>query len=296
MRIRARPIAAGRASGQALVHNAPFSFVGGADPSSGALLDRHASAPGERLADRIFAFPHGKGSTVGSYVLYGLTRRGVGPAGLVTTRADGIVAVGAVLSGIPMVDRVDVGGFQSGDRVSVDGDRGVVELPDVRGRPVVSAVLRNQGRILIVRRSREVGSFPGRWSAVSGYLEGREEPKDRAVIEIREETGLRAPRLQTAGSAVLARHESTMYVIHPFLFDVQSRRVRLDWENVEHRWIAPNQLGRFDTVPRLKDVVEAVLPNSTSTVPSTSSLRSPRRRGRPPARAMSSGARRARTG
>jgi hypothetical protein len=50
-----------------------------------------------------------------------------------------------------------------------------------------------------------------------------------------------------------------MYVVHPFLFDVTSRRVRLNWENVEHRWVRPEELERFQTVPRLKDVVATVL-------------------------------------
>src|SRR5438046_297723 len=137
---------------------------------------------------------------------------------------------------------------------------GPVELPGVRATPVVTAVLRNRGRILIVRRSEKVGSFRGRWSAISGHLEGREDPKDRAVQEVREETGLQRLSFRAARAPILARHDATMYVVHPFLFDVASRRVRLDWENVEHRWVRnAEELDRFQTVPRLKDVVAAVL-------------------------------------
>jgi len=264
MRIRARPIAPGRATGKALVHPHPFSFVGGVDPTTGAVLDRGASSPGASVVGRVFAFPHGKGSTVGSYVLYGLGRRGVGPAAIVNVRAEAIVAVGAVLAGVPMVDGVDVGGIRSGDRITVDGDRGAVELPEVRARPVVSAVLRNRGRILIVRRSEAVGSFQGHWSAVSGYIEGREDPRDRAVQEVREETGLRRLVLRASGQPVLARTDTTVYVVHPFLFDVASRAVRLDWENIDHAWVRPEDLGRYDTVPRLEDVVASVLPVADS--------------------------------
>ena len=259
MRIRARAIAPGRATGTALVHPDPFSFVGGVDPTTGDLLDGTPSTSRDSLAGRVFAFPHGKGSTVGSYVLYGLGRRGVGPAAIVNARAEAIVAVGAVLAGIPMVDRVDVGGIRSADRIMVDGDRGAVHLPDVRARPVVSAILRNRGRILIVRRSEAVGSFRGRWSAVSGFIEGREDPRGRARQEIREETGISRVAFRVAGPPILARHESTMYVIHPFLFDTPIRRVRLDWENVEARWIRPGDLRRYHTVPRLEDVVTSVL-------------------------------------
>ena len=259
MRIRGRGIVPGRASGTAIASAAPFSFVGGVDPANGSILDDATGVAGERLEGRVFAFPTGKGSTVGSYVLYGLAKRAHGPAAVVNRRSDAVVAVGATLAGIPMVDRVDVGGLLTGDRIVVDADRGSLELPEVKSKPVVTAILRNRGRILIVRRSEKVGTFRGRWSAVSGLIEGREDPKHRAIVEVREETSLRGIRFRSAGDPVLARDGATMYIVHPFLFDAPSRAVRLDWENVEHRWIRPEELHRFETVPRLPDVVAAVL-------------------------------------
>jgi len=35
--------------------------------------------------------------------------------------------------------------------------------------------------------------------------------------------------------------------------------VTLDWENVEHRWIAPSDLTNLDTVPRLGNVLDRLL-------------------------------------
>ena len=259
MKLRGRGISPGRVAAKALAIDVPFSFVGGADPTTGALLDSSAGVEGQRMAGRIFAFPHGKGSTVGSYVIYGLAKRGVGPAGLVNTAAEGIVAVGAILGEIPMVDHVDTGAIRTGDRIVLDGDRGTLELPGVKAVPVVSVVLRNRGRILIVRRSDSVGTFRGHWSAISGYLEGRETPKSRALREVREETGMRRIVFRAAGSPVFARADATVFVVHPFLFEAPDRKVRLDWENVEHRWIRPEEVDRFETVPRLQDVVQAVI-------------------------------------
>src|SRR5947208_1696936 len=182
-----------------------------------------------------------------------------GAAGGVNAAAEGIVAVGPMRAGIPMVDGIDVGGLENGDTVRIDGDRGTVELPGVRGRSVVSVVLRNRGRILLVRRSAAVGTFRGQWSAISGYMEGREDPKSRAIREVREETGLRGIRFRANAAPILARDGATMFVVHPLLFDAPSRRVRLDWENVEYRWIRPEEINRYETVPRLPEVVAAVL-------------------------------------
>lgn len=259
MRLAARRIAPGKAEGPALVSASPFSFVGGVEPASGTVQDEATGVRGERLAGRVFAFPTGKGSTVGSYVVYGLAKRRIGPSALINERAEAIVAVGAILGGVPMVDRVDLGGMLTGDRVLVDADAGHVDLPDVTAKPVVSAFLRNRGRFLVVRRSEKVGGFQGRWSAISGYVEGDEDPRDRARQEIREETRIREAKFVSAGKTVTARHGSTAFVVHPFLFDVGTRKVTLDWENVDFRWIAPKELDALETVPRLKDVLSNAL-------------------------------------
>ncbi len=259
MRLPARRISPGRAEGTALVSSEPFSFVGGADPVTGAVLDTTGGLHGERLAGHVFAFPQGKGSTVGSYVLYGLAKRGLGPAALINERAEAIVAAGAILGGVPMVDRVDLGAVRSGDRVTVDAVRGGVSLPDVVAKPVVSAFLRNRGLFLVVRRGNRVGTFQGRWSAISGYIEGRESPRVRAAQEIREETGIRGARYRRSAEPLYTRHENTAFEVHPLLFDVPSRRVRLDWENVEYRWIRPADLANLTTVPRLAAVLDRLL-------------------------------------
>lgn len=259
MKLRARRISPGRTEAIALVSPTPFSFVGGADPSTGALQDASTGLVGETLVGRAFIFPHGKGSTVGSYALYGLAKRGLGPAALVNEHAEAIVATGAILAGVPMVDGVDPGAFATGDRVVVDADHQRVEIPGVQATPVVSAVLRNRGRILVVRRSEAVGSFQGRWSAVSGYVEGKEDPRRRAAQEIREETGIRGARLRGSGAPVITRHGNTAFIVHPFLFDAPTRRVTLDWENVEYRWITPDEVKGLATVPRLDVVIERIL-------------------------------------
>src|SRR5206468_4292656 len=160
---------------------------------TGELLEQAGEPPHPRLQGRIFAFPSGKGSTVGSYLIYGLAKTGNGPEGIVNARTEAIVAVGATLAGIPMVDRVDVGGLRTGDRIVVDASRGSVELPDVKGKRVVTAILRNRGQILIVRRSEKVGTFQARWSAISGNIEGREELDRFATV----------PRLTDVVAAVL---------------------------------------------------------------------------------------------
>ncbi len=260
MRLAGRAVSPGRGRGTALVSAKPVSFLGGVDPATGIVRDPASDIRGERVAGRVLAFPSGKGSTVGSYVLYGLARRGVAPAAIVNERTETIVATGCILGGIPLVDRIDVTAIVTGDRVAVDGDAGSVELPDVRERPAATAFLRNRGRILILKRGDTAPTFPALWSAVSGSVERAERPLARARKEIVEETGIRGVRLVAKGGPVFVRHDATVFVVFPFLFDAPTRRVRLDRENTDVRWIRPLELPEYHAVPRLSDALAAVLP------------------------------------
>jgi len=161
---------------------------------------------------------------------------------------------------VPMVDGVPTDLLRTGDRAVVDATGGAIEMPLVRERPVVSSFLEREGRILVVRRSEEVGSFQGKWSGISGFLEGSENPEDRALREIEEETGLTEVALLARGSAVLSRGGDTVYRIHPFRFHAPRGDVRLDWENVEYRWVDPAEIPGLDGVPKLVAVYRATLP------------------------------------
>ena len=66
----------------------------------------------------------------------------------------------------------------------------IVRIAFLQINDVVSSILLYNDQILILKRSNSVKSFQGRWSGVSGYLEGIEDPLYRAYIEIKEETGL----------------------------------------------------------------------------------------------------------
>jgi len=77
---------------------------------------------GECVAGRVLVFPTGKGSTVGSYILYRLKKSGLAPAALINAESEPIVAVGAIISEIPMVDGIDVAKISTGDRVEVENE------------------------------------------------------------------------------------------------------------------------------------------------------------------------------
>ena len=126
---KARIIKAGRAEGPALVSSAPIGFLGGVDPDTGIVLEPGHPLQGRSVRGSVLVFPTGKGSTVGSYTILRLANSGAGPVAIVNAESEAIVAVGAIISDIPMVDRVDIAQISDGDWVTVDGDTVTVAAP-----------------------------------------------------------------------------------------------------------------------------------------------------------------------
>jgi len=128
MRLRGRKIVGGKAEGELLVSRKPLSFLGGVDPETGIVTDAESDIKGQSIAGKILAFPRGKGSTVGSYVIYALKKNGKAPEALIVGEAETIVATGAIIAGIPTIDGIDVSKLKTGKRARVDADDGLVDV------------------------------------------------------------------------------------------------------------------------------------------------------------------------
>ncbi len=127
MILKGRKVAKGTAEGEALVSTEGISFYGGVDPETGIVAEKGHPLEGQSVTGKVLVFPTGKGSTVGSYVIYDMSKRGTAPAAIVNKEIETIIAVGAIISGVPCVDRIDIEKIKNGDRVRVDGDNGTVE-------------------------------------------------------------------------------------------------------------------------------------------------------------------------
>jgi predicted aconitase with swiveling domain/8-oxo-dGTP pyrophosphatase MutT (NUDIX family) len=255
MKIKGRAIFKGKAIGRLLVLNEPFSFLGGVDPGTGVLTVA-SGREGESIEGRILVFPYGKGSTVGSYTLLDLKKNGHLPAAIVNSKAETIVATGAVMAGVPMVDSLDISLLRDGDRVLVDGDS--LDMMDLNQRKVVTCILRCKGKMLLLKRSQKVGTNKGKWAGVSGFIERGDTPEETALKEVAEETGITAARIEGRGEVLRIRDGLNIWSIYPFLFDVDDEGVKLDWEHTESAWIDMGELTGYDTVPGFAKVLEAL--------------------------------------
>jgi len=128
-------------------------------------------------------------------------------------------------------------------------------------KQVVTSFIQNKGKILLVKRSSRVGTYKGRWSAISGYLETT--PVEQAYREIEEETGLIKTGLVLIkrGKPLILYDDllKTQWKIYPFLFKATTRSVSIDWENTEFKWLNPDAIDELPTVPSLKKAWHQVI-------------------------------------
>ena len=126
--LQGRKVANGKASGEAMVSADGISFYGGVEPETGRVVEKGHPLEGKSVTGKVLVFPTGKGSTVGSYVLYDMKKRGTAPAAIINKDIETIIAVGAIISEIPCVDRIEIGKIKDGAKVEVDADSGTVKL------------------------------------------------------------------------------------------------------------------------------------------------------------------------
>ncbi|WP_292373876.1 MULTISPECIES: DUF126 domain-containing protein [unclassified Methanosarcina] len=131
IKLKGRTISRGCAKGEVLLSRDPISFLGSVDPKTGVVIEENHALEGKSIQNKVLVFPHGKGSTVGSYVMYQLKKNGVAPSAIINLETEPIVAVGAIISEIPLVDMLERNPYEvlnDGDLVLVNGSKGYVEL------------------------------------------------------------------------------------------------------------------------------------------------------------------------
>ena len=130
--LKGRTISPGKVEGDALVSKEPIGFYGGVDAKTGQFIEKGHELEGKSVKGKVLVFPCGKGSTVGSYVIYGLAKNNQAPLAVVNKQTETIVATGVILAGVPCVDQIPVEKIATGDRLVVDATVGTVSISKKR--------------------------------------------------------------------------------------------------------------------------------------------------------------------
>jgi len=135
-------------------------------------------------------------------------------------------------------------------------------MPEV----VTCLLISREGKLLILKRSDKVRTYKGLWGGVAGYVEENEDPYETAIKEIKEEVGIDRNDVHLIKKIdpieLTDFYEGLKYSwkIFPFLFKTEKKdKIDIDWEHSQHRWIAPSEIKKYDTVPHFREVVSRLL-------------------------------------
>jgi 8-oxo-dGTP diphosphatase len=123
-------------------------------------------------------------------------------------------------------------------------------------RKVASTFVEYKGKILILKRSRKVGSYRGRWGVVSGHIEEGETEEETSLKELKEEIGLDPNLIEKLIKSTPFELSDTKlgirWEITPFRAILKTKPdIKIDWEHVKFLWINPLELSKFKTAPLL---------------------------------------------
>jgi 8-oxo-dGTP pyrophosphatase MutT (NUDIX family) len=139
-----------------------------------------------------------------------------------------------------------------------------IDYTHIRYAPVINCVVRNDGEILLVRRSPGMRLYPNLWNGISGFLDDKRGIEEKVADELREELGVEGKDIVSIRRGPVFDQEETKYaktwIVHPILVDVASRKVVLDWEATTYGWFVPEEAKKLPLLPGFDKVLEAFFP------------------------------------
>jgi len=129
---RIRKIVRGKVSGEAVVSQGAFSFMGDVDMGNAIIVDSGNPNFGLSIKDKILIYKETKGSSGGMVVLTTLVKKGIAPSAIITVKpVDYNLAEGAILSKVPFGCEPDgdiLSEIKTGDMVHIDTHEGTMTV------------------------------------------------------------------------------------------------------------------------------------------------------------------------
>jgi predicted aconitase with swiveling domain len=125
MKMKGRIINGGNASGEALVLDVPFSFIGDFDPETGNITILNHPLFGKSLANKILVCPTGKGGTIAPFIAYQAKKKGNAPAAILCKKVEPILCESALAIDIPILDSLSedpVEHIKTDQLISIEND------------------------------------------------------------------------------------------------------------------------------------------------------------------------------
>jgi len=140
-------------------------------------------------------------------------------------------------------------------------------------RVALTAIVRKEGKYLLLRRGMNEKAFPGRWTVPGGNLEtddyvnlppttkeGQWYNALEASLrrEVREETGLEMEKVNYLTDITFVRPDGFPAVILSYWADYKEGDVRLDNDSIDYAWVTTEEAEKYDLIEGILDEIKMV--------------------------------------
>lgn len=137
---------------------------------------------------------------------------------------------------------------------------GQIDYTNARWTPVVNCVLKYKNKILLVKRSNKLNFYPGYWNGISGFLDDDKSLIKKVEGELKEELGISRDKIKQIKLGKIFDQEEPKYkktwIVHPILIEVKTKKVKLDWEARDYKWIALQEAKKLKLMPGFDEVLK----------------------------------------
>ncbi len=130
--------------------------------------------------------------------------------------------------------------------------------------PVVVVFLKYEDEILLLKRSEKVNTRKGGWGVVAGYLDELKPITEKALDEVKEETGITGDDILSIqeGEVFDFEHDGSRFFSYPILMELERKPdIQLSWEHTEYKWANIENLKKYLPINAMEEF-KAVLPDN----------------------------------
>jgi isopentenyldiphosphate isomerase len=137
-----------------------------------------------------------------------------------------------------------------------------IDFTNARYCSVINCVIEHNGKILLVKRSKDLRLYPGYWNGVSGFLDDKCDIEEKVKDELAEELGIKEVNIKNIQVGRVLVQEAPKYqktwIVFPVHVRVATDQFKLNWEASEAKWVTLGQAKHMNLLPGFEEVLRVL--------------------------------------
>jgi NADH pyrophosphatase NudC (nudix superfamily) len=140
-----------------------------------------------------------------------------------------------------------------------------IDFTNARYCPVINCVIEHDGKILLVKRSKNLRFYPEYWNGISGFLDDSKSIEEKVQEELREELNIESDKIQKISGGPILVQEALDYkktwIVFPAHVIISTDKYKLDREASEAKWLALSEVWSKKLLPGFDEVLSSIFGN-----------------------------------